>query len=147
MKQGIASIMRPANTTQYAAGDVITGTVAAVMTFGAPHEGTIVSGLLIDSSVEATKIDADLMLFSEAPTIAADNAAFSPTDDEMAYLQAVVTFAGSGFKAAAVNGAIQTANLQQGFIAPEGRLHGVLVARNTYTPVSGEVFTVKVSYA
>lgn len=135
------TITRPDNTTQYAAGDV----VGEVMTFHSELAGLVRAAVLIDSAAEATKIDADLLLFDTAPTVAADNAAFAPTDDEMIRCIGAIQFAGSNFRTGATgNGVIvATAFGELPYAAPARNLYGVLVARNTYTPINLEKFTVR----
>lgn len=144
MQLATASITRPANTTAYAAGDVIGG----LLTFGAGQaQGNIETALLLDSTAEVTKPECDLFLFSSPPTVAADNAAFAPTDDEvMNTCFGVLTFLAANFHVAGANG-IAHCLLQQSpvvtFVAPSGNFYGVLVARNAYVPVSEEVIAVK----
>lgn len=132
------SVTKASGTTQYTAGDVVGG----LFTFpigGA--SGLIRSVLLIDSAAESTKPDVDLFLFTAAPTVAADNDAFAPTDAQMLNCVGVVALAGSGFKVAGANGAILASGLSIGYT---GRtLYGVLVARNAYSPITLEVFTVR----
>ena len=137
-----ASITRPANTTQYTAGDVI----GELMTFFSEEAGLVRAGVLIDSAAEATKPDADLLLFDTPPTVAADNSAFAPTDAEMKRCIGVIQFAGANFRiGAAGNGVIvATAFGELPYAAPGRALYGVLVARNAYTPISEEVFTLRV---
>lgn len=154
-----SSFTRPANATQFTAGDVVgnTGT-AAVMTFAdcaqaVGGSGTIVSGLLLDGANPATKLDAELWLFSVAPTAVADNAAFAPSDAELASLVGIVPFpvadwfVGKADVGADGNAVCLGSKGVFPFACASGDtdLYGVLVARNTYTPVSGGVFTVKLA--
>jgi hypothetical protein len=154
-----SSITRPANTTQYAAGDVI----AAVTTnnhfvfSGCLRTGFntgFLSGARITSSAnQSTKLDAQLFLFSSSQdgtdpiTETADNAAWSPTDDELAARIGVVNFpvadwfAGDVTSGAGGNSGCDANNLGV-VLRSNPDIYGVLVARNTYTPVSGEVFTI-----
>ena len=140
------SVTRPNDTTQYAAGEVV-GAGAASMRFGVDSpQGRITSVILIDSVVAGgIKPECDLLLYSEDITVAADNAAFAPTDAQAATLVAVIPFLAANFKAATANGVIVSAlTADIPFQAtPNGLLYGVLVARNTYTPTALEVFTVK----
>jgi len=142
-----ASVTRPADTTQYADGDV----VGELLTFeplpryhdqGARIEGAA----CISSANQATKPDLELYLFTEAPTVAADNAAFAPTDAELEKLVGIVEFGSDQFKAVnAGAGAAGNAAASVGagvILAAQPALYGVLVARNAYTPVSEEQFTV-----
>ena len=145
MRVSTQSVTRPNDTTQYGAGDVVSGTVSAVLNFGTDAAfGEIKSAILIDSVVAGgTKPEMDLLLYSSSPTIAADNAAFAPTDAQAATLVAVIPFLAANFVAATSNGHIVSASVGDiPFVAPDRILYGVLVARNTYTPTALEVFTV-----
>lgn len=136
-----ASATRPANTTQYTAGDVVGG----VLTFGAESPGIVRGAVFIDSAAEATKPDVDLLLFDEQPTVAADNSAFAPTDAQMERCIGVIQFAGANFRAGASgNGVIlATAFGELAFSGQARSFYGVLVARNAYTPISEEKFVVR----
>jgi hypothetical protein len=134
-----------ADTTQYSLGDVITNTVASVLRFATNNSsGSINSAILVDSVIAGgTKLQADLLLYSAAPTIAADNAAFSPTAAQETNLVAVVPFLTANFVGAVTAGhtvSVLTAPIP--FVAPDGVLYGVLVARSTYTPTGAEVITI-----
>lgn len=150
------SVTRPADTTQYAAGEVLTdGTAAALEFTGCGRtlrgSGEIVRATLIDSAAQATKGDFELWLFSVEPAaFGADNAVFTPTDAELASIVGIIAFAGSAafvgdatagaggncvYQAAGVNLPFECADADQA-------LYGVLVVRSTYTPVSAEIFTV-----
>lgn len=157
-----ADFTRPADTTAYAAGDVIANSTSAatVITFPAAagsgdNTGTIRSVLLVDGANQATKLNADLFLFNTAPaSYGNDNGAFTPTDAEMQNLVGVVSLDGTtaanlkegdATSGAGGNVLIQQAGLSIPFRCAAGsrKLYGVLVARNSYTPVSGETFRVK----
>lgn len=140
IKTSTISVTRPANTTQYTAGDVMGG----LFTFSvAAGSSAFVRGaVFIDSAAEATKPEFDLFLFSAEPTVAADNAAFAPTDAEMLKCVEALVFLASNFKTAGANGVITRTGLDIPYTHVTDRnLYGVMVARNTYTPVSSEVFT------
>ncbi len=143
------SVTRPANTTQYAAGEVVGHETGDALEFFSESSGVIKAVVLIDSAAEATKPELDLFLFAAEPTVANDNAAFAPTDAQMKDLVAVFSFvgtSGTNFKTGATgNGAMQQTGFEIAYAAPERKLYGVLVARNAYTPVSAEVFTVKLT--
>jgi hypothetical protein len=140
------SVTRPTNTDGYTANDVI-GTVMAFEGLANFREGgaLIQSAALISSQNAATKLDADLLLFSSSVTAAADNAAFVPTDAQMETLVGVISFptasgkAGHAGAAAAGNAFCSVANL--GIAAPT-ELYGVLIARNAYAPVADEKITI-----
>lgn len=151
------SITRPANTTAYATGDVIsdvTGdahyTFSNALKAGGKERGlsgTILSAHLISSANVAVKLDAELWLFHTDIAAVADNGLFAPTDTEMLTLLGIVDFPTASWKVgvstvgAAGNAVVRMDDL--GITIKGGRtLYGQLVARNAYIPVSGEVFTV-----
>lgn len=137
-----AKITRPDDTTQYSIGDVIGG----LLTFNSdlPTSRTV-SAILTDSAAPVTKIAADLYLFSRAPTVAADNAAFAPTDEDVAHCFAVLAFAAADFHAMGANGISHINPLLQAteYVGVPAKFYGVLVAVNTYTPVALEEFNIK----
>ena len=145
MLQPSASFTRPSNTTAYTAGDVVSVTAGAAMEFTSGGEGLVRAAVLIDSAAESTKPEFDLFLFTVKPTIAADNAAFAPTDAEMLNCVGVIVFLAADFKTGSGNGITQADVSDMGYTAPDGILYGVLVARNAYVPVSAEVFAVRLS--
>ena len=146
--QTFSRFTRPANTTTYAAADVIadSASAATIQTFTGCAEpgggGLINSCILIQSAAVSTKLVADLFLFHTAPTAYGnDNAAFTPTDAEMDNCVGVVTIDGSvagNVKIGSGNVAIQSLNI--GIVyktaVNDGALYGVLVARNAYVPTS-----------
>jgi hypothetical protein len=139
-----SSVTRPADTTAYAAGDVVGG----LLTFGAGQaHGIVETAVLVGTAAEATKPELDLFFFSEPPTVAADNAAFVPTDDQMINTcLGVITFLAADFHVGSANGVAHNVlhqNPSVSFLAPSGLFYGVLVARNAYVPISAEVFAVK----
>lgn len=137
-----AKITRPDNTTQYSIGDVIGG----LLTFNSdmPTSRTE-SAVLTDSAAPATKIAADLFLFSRPPTVAADNAAFAPTDAEVAECFAVLPFAAADFHTLGTAGITHINPLLHPieYVSVPAKFYGVLVATNTYTPVALEEFNIK----
>jgi hypothetical protein len=147
------SFTRPGNTTAYAAGEVITAAVAAAIEFAdaarsAGGGGRIVAASLLSSANQGTKLDAELWLFDTTITPDADNAAWTPSDAELATLVAIIPFqtwyvgdatSGSGGNAVA----FAEAEFLRSYVCTATSLYGVLVARNAYTPVNAEVFTVR----
>jgi hypothetical protein len=155
-KKVSGSVTRPADTTQYAVGDVVTAGTPAVITFtnalnANNGSGKIVKSTLLDSANQATKGQFDLFLFHTAPTIDADNATFTPTDAEMANLVGIIRFAtavGGDLTAGAVGNAIyHGVDITGAYVTPIGTkvasrsLYGVTVVQNTYTPIASEVLT------
>ena len=157
-----ADFTRPANTTAYTAADVIADsiTAATTLTFSrasgeAGRGGSVKSALIVCGANQATKLNADLFLFTAAPaTYGNDNEPFVPTDAEMNTLVGVVSLDGTtaaNFKEGDVtvgaggNAVIQSQGLDLPFQCAhtDAALYGVLVARNGYTPVSAETFRIK----
>ena len=158
-----SSITRPANTDVYAAGDAICAvTTNDHFTFGAasndntktpgrmggPLSGTINSVRLHSSANQATKLQGELWLFTSDIVNVADNAAFAPTDAEMLTLVAIVPiplanwYVGDSTAGSVGNAVAVVIGIDMSIItAGNGILYGQLVARNSYAPVSGEVFT------
>jgi hypothetical protein len=159
------SITRPADTTAYSAGDVISeATTNDHYTFGAAGTsalndtklaraevgtGTINKATLYSSANQATKLDAELWLFTSDITEVADNSAFAPSDAEVLTLVDIISFPTTGWKignataGAGGNAVCVVVNIDRPYkTGTSGILYGQLVARNGYTPVSGEVFTV-----
>ena len=151
------SITRPGNTTTYADGDVVTGSTPAAMGFDYPPlngDGLAIlqHALLTSSANQSLKLEADLWLFSSAPeAVDADNAAWTPTDDDLAKLITVVEFrsanwrAGNAQSGANGNAVCQLTNLAVPVprASTDKMLYGVLVSRNAYIPVSDEAFMVR----
>lgn len=154
VKFSTASLIRPNDTTAYAANDVIAAvTTPLTLPFsgfglfsGAGYE--ISTATLISSAAVGTKLEADLLLFSSNITdIDNDNAAFTPTDAQLLTLVGSISFlSASGKPGDATSGADGNAfcfasNLK--IVSNYDTLYGVLVARNAYVPVASEVITIK----
>ena len=147
-----ATFTRPANTTTYTAGDVMSDSTAWMTFRGALKDGcgAIQHAYLLDSANQTLLLDAELWLFSTAPAITTDNLAIALTDAELASLVGVIDFAvADGKVGLATSGAGGNAiNVQTGLGIPvknvgnQNDLYGVLIARNAYIPVSAEIFTV-----
>lgn len=155
---------RPNDTTTYAAGDVVNnstttpeGLVFTNIVGGTNGKGKIAQATLTSSANQSTKGDFELWLFNTAPEVDNDNAAFTPTDAELANLVTIIGFTGS---TAIVGGAGSGAagNLVYFGVPKNGQkdaiiftktgsrvLYGVLVARNAYVPIAEEVFTITLS--
>jgi len=141
------TITRPNTTPTYTAGDVIGPTAGASHKFGVEQSGSIKGAILIDSVAPATKIEADLYLFDSDPSVAADDAAFVPTDDQMKALVGVISFTAAAFKMAYIdtNGHCQVTGLDIAYFAPDRKLYGVLVARNGYVAVANSTLTIRLT--
>lgn len=156
-----ADITRPANTTTYAAADVIAESASAAeasvftrcSATGSPSRGGVIRSVTITSSNDqTTKLNSDLFLFSAAPvTFGNDNTAFAPTDAEMLTCVAAVhldgTAAGNSFTGLTSSGnwigVFGGLGLAFECAENDNNLYGVLVARNAYVPISAEVFRIR----
>jgi len=161
-KRVSSAVIRPADVTAYASGDVLSAvTTDAHMEFivseGGKYTGTILSLIANTSASVATKPDLELWLFHTDIAEVADNLAFAPTDAEMLTLVGVVDIPVANWKVgtvtagAAGNSAQVVAGINLPYVTTPatrsgstntGTLYGQLVHRAAYTPVSGEVFTV-----
>ena len=157
--QSSATITRADNALQYTAGDVVAGDgVVTALVFpqctsgSTMGEGGLIRGLTMTSSDDdATQLDADLFLFNVPPNpTAADNLAFDPTDTEMLSCVAVIAIDGSadshvGLPTGTGNQIAVIGGLALPFqcAKQDSSLYGVLVARNTYTPLAEEVIHIK----
>ena len=152
------ALLRPNNTTQYAAGDVIEATGAAQFVFPVARveggSGVIVDALLTDSANQALKGQFELWLFDTVVAAhEADNAAFTPTDADLltlvGVLEFLIPFEGDATVGAGGNVAFPTTRtfLPLAFkcVALSINLHGTLVVRNAYTPTAFEVFQVRMN--
>jgi hypothetical protein len=154
-RSAVASFSRPANTTQYAVGDVIYPPVpgedpqiASLEFEGLTAESLetlIINAKLIDFSAEATRLDAVLWLF-KAPlaTLPVDNEAFSPSNADMRNFVCTIAFS---------DGIVQTAGAHSiyepepskvaSFASGSNSLHGYLVAANAMTPISAGEYQIE----
>ena len=150
------SVTRPTNTTPYDVGDVIGTAVTGTLiipnaSFGEFDAGIIQQAIAVSSAAVGTSPDLQLWLFDSTVAAIADNAAFTPTDTEMATLVGIVEFPTADWKignatAGAGGNAVCVAdNVSLPFNTKKGtsKLYGVLVVRNAYVPVSGEIFTLR----
>lgn len=152
VRRVLATKTRPANTTPYASGDVISdGSVfsfinAALVNGGG---GIIRNVMIISSSFPTTKLAAaELFLFHVAPNSDADNSPATISEGELANLIGVsvtpaTPYAGDARADSAGSSVYQTAvNLP--FLCREDSrdIYGVLIVRNAYVPISGETFTI-----
>jgi hypothetical protein len=153
-----ASFTRPADVTAYASGDVVNDSTSAptVLTFPRATKGSgefsiLQSATIITSANQATKPELQLFLFDSPVTPDNDNAVFTPTDDELATLLHIISFPASAFVVGdATSGAggnavcnAQELQLPINTLMSGNAIYGVPVMRAAYTPVSGEVFTIR----
>lgn len=146
------TIIRPADTTAYAIGDVMNGASAVVpmelIVNTTDNKNLWILGGTLVSSVVQTTLNATLMLFDSSFTTAADNAAFSPSDAVMQdnYLGSVIFEAP---RALAVN-SFDDGATKSGkpiVVTPdENKIYGVLVMDSAYVPTSEEEITIVLNY-
>jgi len=143
------SFARPANTVQYAAGDIVANSVTAgsvvpvALAAGVPnHRGVVNRVRLFKSGVSLVASAFRVHLFERLPTSAAgDNAAISVNGRLARHIGSVdLTIAtahsdGAGAIAAPASTTVYEAD-------GAGQLYALVEARDTYTPVSGETFAV-----
>lgn len=157
-KRVTTTLTRPADTTQYGAGDQVADSTSAptAITFsgiGRTDGGTglIVHALCIDSAAQATKPNFRLYLFSASPTMTNDNSAWAPTDAVLNTVIGCIEFsswevgtstAGAGGNCFALGVTPNGGALSIPYQCVDGTtaIYGCLVERGTYTPVSGEIF-------
>ena len=153
-----ARFTRPADTTAYAANDVVSNSDATTELLVFRNcvrepggSGQLVSGIMFASTDAATNPNFDLLLFdTSAVTVAADNAASTVTDTEVLNLVASITFDGTNAANVSTAGAnliIGATAIGQGFKCAPGSvdLYGLVVARAAYTPASAENFNFKLA--
>lgn len=153
-----AKFTRPSDTNTYAAADVVCDSTSAptIMTF--PNVGNdkrcglIVEALLTTSANQTLKPDLELWLFDTTVAMDNDNATFTPTDTEILTKISVIKFPFGSFIAGdATSGSGGNASCDiQGLAIPFNTvaanindIYGILVVRNAYIPISGEVFQVR----
>lgn len=151
-KTARVSFARPANTTAYAAGDIVANTAAAntvaplVLTVAgaAGQAGKVTRVAIAKSSVETANAAFRLHLYAKAPTPAnGDNGAFSANGFASNYLGA----ADVTLDKAQGDGAIGFADVAIPFQCESGvlTLFGLIEALGAYVPASGETLKVAVS--
>lgn len=160
-----SAITRPANSTAYAIGDVIANvTTNAYFLIGqnianqdsgrvtrrTELTGEISKVVLKSNANQGTKPGIRLFFFAEAVTEVADNEPFAPTDADLESLVCTVDLLSADWLAANPgsgalgNSFCQSLDIAARFKSAGGTLHVVPVLTNTYTPVSGETFTLDV---
>ena len=151
-----ATLTRPADTTQYAAGDQVADSTTAptALNFGTCAVNNGGGGLLIDAIAiananQSTKPNQRLYLFSGSPTLNNDNANWAPSDADFANIVGMAEFTswevGGTTLGTAGNCFAQAKNINSGYTcaAAAANLWGCVVERGTYTPISGEAWTYK----
>ncbi len=148
------TITRPANTTQYTAGDgVSTATTGTILTFAGVAPAGKMGGRITSLYVHKTDQDEveaafDLNLFDTTVAVAGfeDNNAIAITDAEWQTGVGVISLAASEWKSVVTGSVWSKGDLNYAYQCAAGTsLFGVLVARDTYTPASAEVFTIRLT--
>lgn len=161
MRQGRQSwtrtqtITRPADTTQYADGDgVSTATTGTILEFtgvaGGKGLGGVITGVTLHKTDQDTTSAAfDLYFFDTtvAGTGFEDNVAIAITDAEWQTCVGFVAFVAADWRNVVTGDVYNKTNLDLNYQCTDSTtsLYGVLVARDTYTPASAEVFTIRVT--
>lgn len=149
------SFTRPANTTNYTSGDVISDSVASPTSFKLENFARTPGGhiclkevKLISSSAPATSLTAEIWFFSEDITRVGDNVAFAPTYAEMQKVQSVVSIGSTAYVGKASSNELYEEDASNHLIKAAEDSHDIYVvirATNAYNPVSEEQFTLVVS--
>jgi hypothetical protein len=153
--KAVNSITRPANTTQYAIGDLINHANATTLIefdFGTENANSVLEinsiTLMSDYAVAAIKLDPAVWFFNASTILSAgavsqvtDNAAFAPSFAQIASKS-------EGFSGSlATSGILGTTAYTQSDseksiivkLDSSGKIWAAITANNTYTPASGEV--------
>jgi hypothetical protein len=151
------AVTRPADTAQYAPGDVIENSTSAptVITFANcarlnAGSGVIIGAQVTDGANQTIKATLELWLFDTTVTPDNDNAVFTPTGAELLTLIGIIQFpaffigdATAGAGGNCVSPALLANPLTFKCAAAAAALYGVLVVRNAYVPVASEAFSVR----
>jgi len=149
------SLARPADTTPYADGDAVSDSTTAptILSWDLARivggGGVIMSAMLHKSAATLTAAAFDLYLFDAEPAAAGfkDNAQLAITDAEWADCIGGVSFASADGRSVVTGAIWDSSVLDKPFVAAPTvkTIYGVLVARDAYTPASGETLTVTLS--
>lgn len=151
-----ASFTRPANTTTYAIGDVITASPAAAMTFtnvvaANGGSGFISKVVLHLGENQSTPLNSQLWLFDTSPTVPTDNTTPALSDAESQTMLLNLPLAGpavtNATSGAGGNQVIILDGINYAFGCATGSrsLYGMLVAANAYTPVASTPIIVTIT--
>ena len=143
------SFTRPANTTAYATGDVITDSTSASTILEFTNAGDQnsqfieLSNVVLTTSKSAGAPGLNLWLFDTEPAVPNDNAAMTLTDAENNTVVAVIPL--SNKYTATLNGIVNGGDLTTMVrLGASESLYGILVATGAYTPISEEVFDITI---
>ncbi len=144
-----ATFTRPADTTQYASGDLVANSTTAgsvvpmsfVVARSTGGSGMVRRARVRKSGAILTSASFRLHLYSASPTLTnGDNAAWLTTVS--GYLGSIDITLDKAFSDAAAGQGTPNTGAEVNFVTTVQTLYGLLEARATYTPASAEVFTV-----
>lgn len=143
-------ITRPADTSAYTANDAWADSTSAPASGGftltgaarvSGGSGVITDIYIASSAVPGTLLQGELHLFDSAATAVNDNAAWNLSDADAKLRVGVVSFT---LVADANNSYYHAQNLNIGFTCVgTANLRYLVKVKNAYTPISGEVLTVR----
>lgn len=150
----VSTFTRPADTTAYGAGDLIANSATAGSVTplewsmnGSGRSGIIRRVRIYKSSTTTTQASFQLHLFDSAPTVSnGDNGALAIATNLDSWLGVVALDMTSGAEAGASAGLVDVSGaLEIGVSKPAmtRSIYGLLEAVGTYTPASGETFTIR----
>lgn len=144
-------ITRPADTTAYTANDAWADSTSAPTSGGftltgaarkSGGSGIITDVYIVSSAVPGTLLQGELHIFDSAATAINDNAAWNVSDADAKLQVANIPFT---LVANANNSYYHAQNLNIGFTCVgTANLRYLVKVKNAYTPISGEVLTVRV---
>ena len=143
--RSVSGFTRPANTTAYAANDVIyeSASSAGVMKFDSCGvAGTIIHVGIQTPVVSAT--DIDLIVFDQEPTGQLDNAVIALLQADVEKIVGVFSLTSANKKLA--NGSPELAIYEAAdgramcYTSDNGSLYGIMVARDSLTPTSASKY-------
>lgn len=163
LKKSTATYTRPATTTTYTIGDVVSdsATEGEALVFegvvrSTNGHGEIAIATLVDSVNQTLKGDFQLWLFHTAPAVVNDNVAFAPSDAELANLVNIINFstgivgnAGTGADGNVVYFGAPASGVEDAVVFTKQAsrvLYGVIVARNAYVPLASSTLTVSLYF-
>lgn len=152
-----ATVTRPSDTTAYAAKDVISTALGAVIEFAGMARNNGGFGSLVKSRVmtnQSTCIASlSLHLFNAAPTAIADNAQYTMLwanrDKRIGTIRfPALSTGGTGSDAAAAmrpsyDGAYSIPDIRYQCAANDTKLYGILTTEDIFTPASGQLFFIE----
>lgn len=140
------SFTRAANVTPYAAGAVVNSALNTLMEIAnaQPNNAngftTLNDIIIVDNANGTPRPDLELWFFDTSQAATNDGATFAPTPTQLTQLVGIVPVPVANWVAAGANSIaqhIRGLNINMNI----GALFMVIVVRNAYVPISGEVFS------